>query len=243
MKAMRAPGIAIALDMGSGREAFAMADRLTPGPDLFKVGLELFASEGPEFVRRLIGRGHRVFLDLKFHDIPNTVAGAVRSARSLGVDLLTVHASGGVAMLEAAVEAADGALGVVGVTVLTSLDSTSLDEAWGKVGADPRTEAVRLARLAKRAGLDGIVSSVQEARAVRAATDERFQIVTPGIRFSKGSAHDQARVATPGEALNAGSNLLVIGRAVTADPDPREALARVRSALQEAASNRAGNGV
>jgi orotidine-5'-phosphate decarboxylase len=231
------PAIAVALDTASAGDALAMVDRLTPGPDLFKVGLELFAAEGPGVVRELVGRGHRVFLDLKLHDIPNTVAGAVRSVRSLGVDMLTVHASGGAPMLEAAAEAAGDELDVVGVTVLTSLDSTDLRSAWGRASADPATEAVRLARLAYGAGLAGVVSSVWEATAIRSATDPAFQIVTPGIRFPGGATHDQSRVASPEVAASAGSTLLVVGRAVTAAPEPAAALARVRAAVAGAGSD------
>ena len=224
----------VALDVASRPEAERLLTALGPSCGFVKCGLELFTREGPEVVRWLRDREVRVFLDLKLHDIPTTVARAVASVRDLGVDLLTVHAGGGRAMLEAA-QAEAGAVGLLGVTVLTSLDGTQLAEAWGREeGAiDVSNEVVRLAGLTREAGLAGVVASVAEARVLRAALGPAPLIVTPGIRFAGGDAHDQARVATPGEAASAGASHIVIGRAVTAAPEPAVALERAIRELSE----------
>lgn len=220
----------IALDTSTPAEAVALADRLRGAVSGFKIGSQLFTAAGPSVVRTLVERGDRVFLDLKFHDIPNTVAGAVASASDLGVWMLNVHASGGPAMLEAARQAAhDRARGagqrplVIAVTVLTSLDAAAL-AAIG-LAASPLDQAVRLARLAQAAGLDGVVASPQETAAIRAACGPAFLIVTPGIRGGGAASgpDDQRRTLTPAEAVRAGSSYLVVGRPVTGAPDPRKA--------------------
>ncbi len=231
---LRVPEPVVALDVPGAAEARALVERLPP-ETWYKVGLELFVSEGPDLVRELAAAGHPVFLDLKLHDIPNTAAGAARSAARLGVRLLTVHAAGGREMVAAAVEAArdvagppaEGGTAVLAVTVLTSLDDASLSEVAGaEVGAE---EAVgRLAVLAREAGADGVVASVDECSAVKALCGEDFLVATPGIRLADGAAHDQKRVATPAEAAAAGSDYLVVGRAVRGADDPAAALRRVR---------------
>ena len=224
----------VALDVGSRTEALALVERLGGACSYYKVGSELFAAAGPGLVSELRGRGFDVFLDLKFHDIPNTVAGAVRSAAGAGASLLTVHASGGSAMLRAASEAAERSAGclVLGVTILTSLDPPALGQAWGRSEAvSVETEVLRLAGLCADAGLHGIVCSGQEARPVRDRFGDQLQLLVPGIRFADGAAHDQSRVVTPGAAAAAGARYLVLGRAVTGAPDPVAAMARVHAEL------------
>ena len=220
--------VLVALDLPGAAEALAMADELRGAVGGFKVGSELFTAAGPDVVRALVARGDRVFLDLKFHDIPTTVAGAIRSAASLGVWMANVHASGGLPMLDAAREAADRAAGgdgrrmlVVAVTALTSLDGAALASVG--VAAAPVDHVRRLAALAQAAGLDGVVASAQEASALRRAMGPEFLIVTPGIRAAGAAADDQQRTATPAGANAAGSSYLVIGRPITAASDPRRA--------------------
>ncbi len=250
------PEVIVALDVPDEAAALELAGRL-PGDTWVKVGLELFTAAGPGVVERLADRGHPVFLDLKLHDIPNTAAGAVRSAARLGARLLTVHAAGGRAMLEAAAAAviasagsrasatvrpsagpgepaarggaaAHGPLRLLAVTVLTSLDDAALAEVMGP-GARAEEAVGRLAALALGSGIDGAVASVSECRAVKALCGEEFLVATPGIRLAGGDVHDQKRVATPAEARAAGSDFLVVGRAITAAADPAAALDRVRS--------------
>ena len=227
----------IALDVPGAREAVALADRLGDACDFVKVGSELFTAAGPDVVaavRRRTGSqgGDRdVFLDLKLHDIPNTVRAAARRAAALGARLLTVHATGGRAMLEAAVEGAGESCGVFAVTVLTSLDAAALGEAWGKAVSDVQADVVRLSSLARSAGVRGVVCSGFEAAAVRAENGATLEILVPGVRLAGTGAHDQKRVVTPGGAAAAGATYVVIGRTVTQDPDPRAALARVQAEL------------
>jgi orotidine-5'-phosphate decarboxylase len=222
--------ILVALDVDSRAKALALADTLRGTVAGYKIGKQLFTAEGPDVVRALTARGDRVFLDLKFHDIPNTVAGAVRSAMLTGAWMVNVHASGGSAMMRAAAQAAHdtatrtGAARplVIGVTVLTSMDEAALAE----VGTTrPLLEqVVHLARLAQAAGLDGVVASPQEIAAIRAACGPDFQIVTPGIRpAGQEGSDDQARTLTPRDAVAAGATYLVIGRPITAAADPRAA--------------------
>jgi orotidine-5'-phosphate decarboxylase len=228
----------VALDYSTAEPALALARRLGERCRFYKVGSELFTAAGPTVVRALREElGADVFLDLKFHDIPNTVAGAVRSAARLGVRLLTVHASGGEPMLGAARQAADevtgGACGVLAVTVLTSLDARVLGAAWGRADAiDMEAEVLRLADLAARAGVHGIVCSGAEVGAVRARFGDRLAPLVPGIRLAGGSAHDQTRVMTPAAAQRAGARYLILGRAVTADQDPTAAMDRVLAELR-----------
>ena len=224
----------VALDVPDAAAALALLDRLGPSAGFVKVGLQLFTAEGPEIVRALRERGVRVFLDLKLHDIPNTVAHAVKSAAALEVELLTVHASGGASMLRAAADAAAGtALTLLGVTVLTSLDERELAEAWGRDGLRMEDEVERLARLAERCGIPGVVASVHELPAVRRAAPG-LRVLTPGIRLAGDAAGDQSRTATPAEAATLGADYVVLGRSVTAAPDPRGALERAIAELRTA---------
>jgi len=227
----------VALDFGSVEEAVALVRRLEDRCRFYKVGSELFTAAGPAVVRALLDEGADVFLDLKFHDIPNTVAGAVRSAARLGVRLLTVHTAGGIAMLRAAQEAADsaaesgGKCQLLGVTVLTSFDENALAATWGRDQVDVEREVLRLARGAAEAGLHGVVCSGAEARSVHAAYGDRLALLVPGIRLAGGSSHDQRRVMTPAAAQSAGARYLILGRAVTAAADPKRAMATVLAEL------------
>ncbi len=232
------PEVIVALDFPEVGEAFALVDHLPEGT-WYKVGLELFTRGGPAVVERLVNDGRRVFLDLKLHDIPNTVAGAVRAAGALGVELLTVHGAGGEAMLRAAAEAARSSvaaderrLRLLAITVLTSLDDAALSAVMGP-GAGVEETAGRLAGLARESGVDGAVCSVNEARAVRVACGDDFLIVTPGIRLPGQSADDQRRVATPAVARAAGADYLVVGRSITGAADPAAALEAIRAATEE----------
>lgn len=225
------PRAIVALDVPDGAQALALLARIGARADFVKVGSELFTAAGPELVARVRADSRDVFLDLKWHDIPTTVRNAARSASRLDVRLVTVHASGGRAMVEAAVEGAGPSCGVLAVTVLTSLDSTSLGEAWGRTIARVQDEVLRLADLARAAGARGIVCSGAEAAAVRAAHGSALELLVPGIRLAGGDAHDQARVVTPEAAVAAGASYLVLGRAVTAAPDPAATLAAVQSTL------------
>jgi orotidine-5'-phosphate decarboxylase len=233
---MRATPI-VALDVGSAEDALALARRLGDACRFYKVGSELFTAAGPSVVQALLDDGADIFLDLKFHDIPNTVAGAVRSAAALGVRLATVHASGGAAMLRAAQEAADSAAAMgrhcqlLAVTVLTSFDADSLAATWGRPAVAVEQEVVRLAGEAAAAGLHGVVCSGAEATTVRAAFGDRLALLVPGIRLAGGSSHDQRRVMTPAAAQAAGARYLILGRAVTAAADPRRAMATVLAEL------------
>lgn len=230
------PEVIVALDFPEPEAAFRLVGRLPQGT-WYKVGLELFTRAGPPVVERLVGEGRRVFLDLKLHDIPNTVAGAVRSAARLGAELLTVHGAGGEGMLRAAAAEAAGAeaahgrpLRLLAITVLTSLDDAALAAVMGP-GAGVEETAGRLAGLARESGIDGAVCSVNEARAVRVACGADFLVVTPGIRLPGESSDDQARVATPTVARAAGADYLVVGRSITRAADPAAALAAIRDLL------------
>ncbi|WP_333844974.1 orotidine-5'-phosphate decarboxylase [Pelomicrobium sp.] len=223
------PRIVVALDVGSGQEALKLARVLDPRLCRVKVGKELFVAEGPRLVQELAGSGFDVFLDLKFHDIPHTVARTCQAAARLGAWMLTVHALGGRAMLAAARDALEGfdcRPRLVAVTVLTSLTPSDLEE-LGIAG--PLEEAAfGLARLAKACGLDGVVCSPLEAGRLRTALGPEVCLVTPGVRPAGGVVgDDQRRVATPREALAAGADYLVIGRPITRAPDPRAALEAV----------------
>jgi orotidine-5'-phosphate decarboxylase len=223
----------VALDVDSARDARALADQLRGVVGGFKIGMRLFTSHGPAFVEELTGRGDRVFLDLKFHDIPHTVAGAIAAATRLGVWMVNVHASGGGAMMRAAREAADEeaarlskpAPAVIAVTVLTSLSEAMLPEigAAGSVAS----QVERLAALAQSSGLDGVVASPQEIRAIRGRCGDDFIIVTPGIRGADDAKGDQSRTLTAAEALAEGASYLVVGRPIIAAADPRAAAERI----------------
>jgi orotidine-5'-phosphate decarboxylase len=213
-----------------------MARRLRGAAGLLKVGSQLYTAEGPQAIDRLAGLGFGIFLDLKFHDIPNTVAGAVSAATDLrAVKMLTLHASGGLAMMRAAREALIGKKAppaLLGVTILTSLDAPALRQI-GMAGT-PATRALALAKLAKEAGLDGVVASAHEARAIRRACGRDFLIVVPGVRPASTRLNDQSRVATPAEAIRAGADYLVIGRPITAGPDPRASAVAIAEEIQKA---------
>lgn len=221
--------LVLALDVASGRDAIALVERL-PAVQWAKVGPVLFVREGPTLVRALTERGIRVFLDLKWHDIPSTVAGAVAAARELGVAMATVHCLGGPRMLEAAAGAA-GPLALVGVTVLTSHDAPALGAVLGRGVPDLGAEVERLARVAWRAGLRGVVASGQEVGLLREALGHEPWIVVPGVRLPGDAAADQARVVTPQEAVGRGATHLVVGRSVTGAPDPEAAWLRVQGAV------------
>jgi orotidine-5'-phosphate decarboxylase len=212
----------VALDVASADEARRLVERLDGAAGMLKVGNQLFTAAGPEFVRELVGRGEKVFLDLKYHDIPNTVAHAVSAACQLGVSLLDVHALGGRAMLEAGV-AVLPAIGtrLLAVTILTSHDDESL-QAIGLPGGVPDSVR-RLARLAQQARVDGVVASPHEVALIREACGRDLLIVTPGIRPAGAARDDQARAATPAAALAAGADYIVVGRPVSEAPDPGRA--------------------
>jgi orotidine-5'-phosphate decarboxylase len=231
----------VALDLPNREAALAMVDRLGDRCGFYKVGNELFTAEGPAVVRDVIARGNDVFLDLKYHDIPNTVANGVRRATSLGAKLLTVHASGGSAMLKAAVAAAadssGGTCGILAVTVLTSLDDAQLAEAWGREATmTARAEVLRLAEMAAVAGARGVVCSGLEVSEVRRRFDDSLETLVPGVRLGSDASHDQARVVTPVAAAELGATYIVLGRTVTASNDPTGTMLRVAADLAEAAS-------
>ena len=230
--------ILVALDVPSAEAALSLADTLRGAVGGFKIGSQLFTAAGPDIVRKMVDRGDSVFLDLKFHDIPNTVAGAIQSSAALGVWMVNVHAGGGRPMMEAARKAADERRPpfrhkplVIAVTVLTSLDADTLASVG--VSASPLEQVVRLAELAKASGLDGVVASPQETAAIRKACGQDFVIVTPGIRGGSAASakDDQQRTMSPAEAVAAGSSYLVVGRPITAAPDPREAATLIAQSL------------
>ncbi len=229
----------VALDFDSLSSAVRFAKQVADLVGMFKIGNQLFTAGGPPAVKEIAALGSGVFLDLKFHDIPNTVAGAVLSAAAMsGVQLVNVHALGGRAMLEAAVQAISAGVPMgadrprlLAVTILTSMNQKSMREVG--IGGPPKGRVVKLAKLAKQAGVDGVVASVQEARAIRKACGREFLIVTPGVRLKEKEKtaatkdDDQARTATPAEAIRAGADFLVVGRPILAASDPRAAVQAV----------------
>jgi len=234
--------IIVALDYPSAEEAERLIAQLEGIPCYMKVGMQLFYAAGPGFVLRLKERGYSVFLDLKMHDIPNTVKGAAESVTRLGVDMFNVHAAGGRAMMESALEGVDKALAgggagkprpiVIGVTQLTSTSERVLNEEIGVPGS-VEAAVVRYAELARAAGLDGVVASPLEVGAIKAACGSGFLTVTPGVRPSGAAALDQARVTTPAEAFAAGTDYIVIGRPITGADDPRSALEAVIASISD----------
>ena len=226
--------LVVALDVPTPQEAAALVERLAGLAGMFKVGSQLFTAGGPELVRGLVARGEKVFLDLKYHDIPNTVAGAVSAACRLGVSLVDVHSLGGRAMMEAAVGAMP-AMGtrLLAITVLTSHDAASLAELG--LAADLDQAVRRLALLAHAAEVDGVVASPHEVPLIREACGRDFLVVTPGIRPAGARAGDQARAATPAAALAAGADLLVVGRPIIEAPDPAAAARAILREMEGAA--------
>jgi orotidine-5'-phosphate decarboxylase len=224
--------IIVAFDYDHGDKALAMADRLDPDRCHIKVGKQLFTCAGPELVQRLQGQGFKVFLDLKFHDIPNTVAKALTVAAELGVWMVNVHASGGLAMMTAARQALQQCSHqplLIGVTVLTSMDAVQLRQIG--IHQPPAERVVELARLARQAGLDGVVCSAREVPLLRRQLGSEFQLVTPGIRPATAASGDQKRIMTPAAAQAAGSDYLVIGRPITGADDPLQALGLIEKEL------------
>ncbi len=224
--------IIVALDFPSAAEAEELVTRLDPQRCRLKVGKELFTRSGPQLIERLQRQGFEVFLDLKYHDIPNTVAAACRAAADLGVWMVNVHTLGGARMMEAASEALSGyekAPRLIGVTILTSMG----DEDLVGVGlqGSPAENVARLASLAKQSGMDGVVCSPKEVVMLRETIGRDFDLVTPGIRPSWAAKGDQTRITTPAQAVEQGSDYLVIGRPITASPDPLEALAKIEAEL------------
>jgi orotidine-5'-phosphate decarboxylase len=235
--------LVIALDVDSAGKALALVERLRSLAGMFKIGNQLFTAEGPEIVRKITGLGEQVFLDLKFHDIPNTVARAAVAAARMGVAIFNVHASGGSAMMRATSEALNEAAAkegwqrplVLGVTVLTSMNDETMVELG--FGGPTETQVIRLAKLSANSGLDGVVASPHEIRSVRDAVGKPgFVILTPGIRPGGSAADDQSRVMTAGEAIRAGADFIVVGRPITSASDPAQAARRLIEEVEQAAS-------
>lgn len=225
--------IIIALDLPSREQALDLVDRLGDAVGFYKVGSPLFTRSGPSLVGELRARGKRVFLDLKYHDIPNTVAGAVEAAAALDVELLTLHASGGEAMLRAAREAVgDDGPRLLGVTILTSFNAVDVEQVWNKQIISVRDEVARLAALAVEAGLHGVVTSPLEVESLKRRHGADLIMVTPGIRPAGAGVGDQARTATPEFAARAGSDYLVIGRPVITADDPQEVVRVIRAEIE-----------
>lgn len=223
----------VALDVSSAAAAQKIVTALGDSVHIYKVGMQLYTAEGPQIVRELVGSGRRVFLDLKYHDIPNTVASAVREAVQLGVSMLTVHASGGEKMLRAAAEAARAhTLQILAVTVLTSMDESDLQQTG--VSGQLVDQVLRLASTALDNGCAGVVSSAREVKALRAKLGENFLIVNPGVRPAGTDHGDQARVMTPAEAIQAGATHIVVGRPITAAKDPSAAARAIQQDVRAA---------
>lgn len=230
--------VIVALDLPTAEEALGLVDRLGEPADWFKVGAQLFTRAGPSLIEDLKAREKRVFLDLKYHDIPHTVARAVEAAAELGVDMVTLHASGGEAMMRAAREALgdDGPL-LVGVTLLTSFTAADVEQVWDKELRSLRDEVARLSGIAAEAGLDGVVSSALEVEALKRKHGADFVVVTPGIRPTGEVAGDQVRTATPAEAVRAGADFIVVGRPIHGAQDPAAVLASILDETTAAAGS------
>ncbi len=221
----------VALDFPRADVALAMVDRLGDTCRFYKVGGELFTAAGPQVVQALRALGNDVFLDLKLHDIPKTVEGAARSAAEIGAKLLTVHATGGREMLAAAVEGAGGRCGVLGVTILTSLDAAMLRTAWGRKTLEVYGEVLRLAGDCATVGAHGVVCSGLEASKIGAKYGDKLKLLVPGIRAAGGKTDDQKRAVTAAEAAQAGANYIVLGRMITQAKDPRSELMAVMRSI------------
>ena len=224
--------VIVALDYPDAAQALAMADQLDPTRVRVKVGKEIFTRSGPAIVEGLHKKGFELFLDLKFHDIPNTVAGAVSAAADMGVWMVNVHASGGQRMMEAAANAIANLARrphLIAVTVLTSMEAADLEQVG--VTDEPRVQVQRLAELAKRSGMDGVVCSAQEASMLKAACGQQFELVTPGIRPAGADAGDQRRVLTPVQARDAGVDYMVIGRPITQAAEPTAVVDEILQSL------------
>jgi len=229
--------IIVALDTDTRAEALGLTRQLRGQVGMFKIGSQLFTAEGPAIVREIIEMGEKVFLDLKFHDIPNTVTKAVAVAASLGVSMLTLHTLGGLSMMESATSQVRGSLNpterplLLGVTVLTSMSDSDLEEVG--VSAKAEAQVVRLAGLALKAGLDGVVASPRELPLLRHHYGQALKLITPGVRPAGSSSDDQMRIATPAEAIRAGADYLVIGRPITASPDPAGSVQRIVEMIEK----------
>ena len=222
--------IIVALDVATKAQALALVEQLRDKISFFKIGLQLYTAQGPEIVRAVLATGVKVFLDLKVHDIPNTVARAVESASSLGVQMLTIHLSGGSEMIRAATGVRTNNMSILGVTVLTNANDQTLRETGISDTLDK--QVVRLAKLGIENGIDGIVASPHEIKSLRAEFGDKIKIVVPGIRPSWSEPGDQKRFMTPREAIEAGADYLVIGRPITAHKNPREAVGRILREFQ-----------
>ena len=222
--------IIVALDVATKKEALALVEQLRAQISFFKVGLQLYTAEGPEIVRGILATNAKVFLDLKLHDIPNTVGRAVESAARLEVQMLTIHLSGGPEMIRAATAARKNNLSILGVTVLTSADEETLRE----IGIPDKidNQVLRLAQLGVEYGIDGLITSPREVKMLRQEFGRKIKIVTPGVRPNWAEAGDQKRAMTPREALDVGADYLVIGRPIVADPNPRQALTKILGELE-----------
>ena len=223
--------IIVALDVPTKAKALALVSSLSEAVSIYKIGLQLYTAEGPEIVRAVAATGAKVFLDLKLHDIPNTVAKAVEAAAELGVQMLTVHLSGGRQMLSAAVGAKPPNLLLLGVTVLTSANQETLRETGVNSGIEE--QVLRLAELGQQTAIDGLITSSQEVQTLRDRLGDEIKLITPGVRPNWAPANDQKRFTTPNEALKNGADYLVIGRPITGHPEPRSAVERLLSEIEE----------
>lgn len=221
----------VALDVSKAAAARALVLRLGKSVSTYKVGLQLFTSEGPDIVRELVGSGHKVFLDLKLHDIPNTVGHAVRAASALGASMVTVHTGGGAEMLRAAVEAAENRLAILGVTVLTSFKQQDLHNTG--IERDLSDQVLRMAEMAHKTGCAGVVTSARETPLLRKTFHQDFTIVNPGIRPLGADKNDQERIATPSAAMAAGATYIVVGRPITQADDPAKAAEKIVQEMEQ----------